>query len=118
MPIQLNSHGRSPLLVGDRPGKIGSFRLRDEALDRAPLHTLPSLPTAHTETEGRSGIEHRHSEEEASGGRGDVSDRRGVHVALHCDRAVAMLDINRPGRRIIMVNLIKKADAQKKRLGL
>ena len=53
------------LLFGDRSGKISSLRLWHKLQDGMPPHSLLSLPPAHTETEGRSGINHRHSEEEA-----------------------------------------------------
>jgi hypothetical protein len=53
------------LLLGDRPGKIGSLSLWHKVLDGMPPHSLSSLPPAHTEAEGRSGIKHRHPEEEA-----------------------------------------------------
>lgn len=67
---------------------------------------LISLPSAHTETECRPGIKHRHSKKKAFGGRCRISDRLVIHVALDDDRVVTMLDIDRPGRRILMVYLL------------
>ena len=67
---------------------------------------LISLPSAHTETECRPGIKHRQSKKEAFGGRCRISDRLVIHVALDDNRVVAMFDIDRPGRRILMVHLL------------
>jgi hypothetical protein len=63
------------------------------------------LPATHTETERRPGIEHRHPEEVAAGGRCHVSDRLMIHMAFYHNRVVAALDINRPGRRIMLVTM-------------
>ena len=66
---------------------------------------MPFLPATHTEAERSPGIEHRHSKKEAFGGRGHVSDRLMIHMAFYHNRVVAALDINRPGRRIMLVTM-------------
>ena len=66
---------------------------------------MPFLPATHTEAERSPGIEHRHPEEVAAGGRCHVSDRLMIHMAFYHNRVVAALDINRPGRRIMLVTM-------------